>query len=780
MSSPAQPPEPSRPPRSRRPGPSRRPSSRGLLLSTPRPCSRRPSAEDRRSPERVRPRGWRKSEARCRGASQPRGSAGWARGTTPAQPSAGGSGSEPRPAGSARAKSRTGRAAAGPAPGAVPEISYPAELPISQRRDDLLTAIADHQVVVVAGETGSGKSTQLPKLCLELGRGVHGLIGHTQPRRIAARTVAERVAEELGTELGGDGRVHGPVHRPGRRHHAGQADDRRHPAGRDPARPDAARLRHAHHRRGPRAQPQHRLPARLPQAAAAPPARPEGDRHLGHHRPAALRRPLRRRARSIEVSGRTYPVEVRYRPLGEETRTRRRDAEEPRPGQAICDARRRAAPRAGRRRAGVPVRRARDPRHRRRAAARLELPRHRGAPAVRPALGRRAAPDLRQPHRGRRVVLATNVAETSLTVPGHPLRGRRRHGPDLALQPPPQGAAAADRGDLAGLGQPAGRPLRAGLRGICIRLYGEEDFEPGRSSPTRRSCAPTWPRSSCRWPRWAGRRRATFPLPRPARLARRSPTACAADRARRAATTGAQADRQAARHRARAASSPSCRSTRGWPAWSSRPTGDGCVREVLVIAAALSIQDPRERPAEHQQAADQQHARFADPTSDFAGLPQPVGPRPRAAGAAVLEPVPPDVPRPSTCNYLRIREWQDLYGQLRQIVKAHGRPDRRPAGRSRAGPPQPAVGPAVPRRAARTPARRDYLGARNARFAIFPGSALFKKPPRWVMAAELVETSRLWARVNAGIKPEWAEELAAAPGQADATASRTGNATGAR
>ena len=178
----------------------------------------------------------------------------------------------------------------------LPPITYP-DLPITERRDDVLAAIRDHQVVVVAGETGSGKSTQLPKMCLELGRGAEALIGHTQPRRLAARTVAARIAEELGTELGDlvgyTVRFTDQVSDA----HPGQAHDRRHPARRAATRPRAAPLRHAHRRRGPRAQPQHRLPPRLPHRAAPPPARPQADRHLGHHRHRALRRPLRRPGR---------------------------------------------------------------------------------------------------------------------------------------------------------------------------------------------------------------------------------------------------------------------------------------------------------------------------------------------------------------------------------------------------------------------------------------------------------------------------------------------------
>ena len=258
----------------------------------------------------------------------------------------------------------------------VPEITYPEDLPVVERRDDIAAAIRDHQVVVVAGETGSGKTTQIPKICLELGRGIEGTIGHTQPRRIAARSVAERIAEELDAELGAARRLPGPLHRPLQQRHAGQGDDRRHPAGRDAARPRPAPLRHDHHRRGARAQPQHRLPARLPQAAAAAPARPQADHHLGDDRPRAVRRALRRRhgapAPIIEVSGRTYPVEVRYRPLGEAA-TPSDDRDQV---TGIVRGRRGAVDRALRRQRHprLPLRRARDPRRRRRPRAACSCP----------------------------------------------------------------------------------------------------------------------------------------------------------------------------------------------------------------------------------------------------------------------------------------------------------------------------------------------------------------------------------------------------------------------
>ncbi len=165
------------------------------------------------------------------------------------------------------------------------------------RRDDIAAAIREHQVVIVCGETGSGKTTQLPKICLELGRGVRGLIGHTQPRRIAARSVAARIAQELAAPLGQRGRLQGPLHRSHAARRVHQADDRRHPARRDAGRPAARRVRHDHHRRGARAQPQHRFPARLPQAAAAAAARPEAHHHLGDARCRALRAALRQRRR---------------------------------------------------------------------------------------------------------------------------------------------------------------------------------------------------------------------------------------------------------------------------------------------------------------------------------------------------------------------------------------------------------------------------------------------------------------------------------------------------
>ena len=352
-------------------------------------------------------------------------------------------------------------------------LRYPEALPITDRRDDLLAAIRDHQVVIVAGETGSGKSTQLPKLCLELGRGVDGLIGHTQPRRVAARTIAERVADELGTTIGedvgytvrfndrvGDGTLV-QVMTDGILLAELQRD-------RMLRRYDTLIIDEAHERS---LNIDFILGYLTPAAAAA--ARPQGHRHVGDDRHRALRRALRRAdgtpAPIVAVTGRTYPVEVRYRPFGEDARRR------PRPGAGDRRRRRRAGRGRARRRARVPQRRARDPRHRRRAAARL-APRTPRCCRCTPGCRRAEQHRIFQPHPGRRIVLATNVAETSLTVPG--VRyvvdagtarisrySRRLKVQRLPIEPISQASA----------NQRAGRCGRV-APGICIRLYAEDDF----------------------------------------------------------------------------------------------------------------------------------------------------------------------------------------------------------------------------------------------------------------------------------------------------------------
>ena len=394
-------------------------------------------------------------------------------------------------------------------------ITYPAELPVSQRRDDIAAAIRDHQVVIVAGETGSGKTTQLPKICLELGRGVSGLIGHTQPRRIAARTVAERIAEELGTQLGdavgykvrftdqvGD-------------QTPGQADDRRHPARRDPERPDAAPVRHViideAHERSLNID---FILGYLRQLLPAPP-RPQGDHHLGDHRPRALRPALRRaahrRAQGCRADRRGLRPDVPGRGAlpaagrgaeGDEDETATTSENVRDQIQAICDAVDELAA-EGPGDILVFLSGEREIRDTADALRKLvETKRALLGTEILPLYARLSTAEQHrvfQPHTGRRVVLATNVAETSLTVPGikyvvdpgtarisrysHRLKVQR-----LPIEPVSQASANQRKGRC-------GRTSD----GICIRLYAEAGLRlPARSSPTRRSCAPTSPRSSCR------------------------------------------------------------------------------------------------------------------------------------------------------------------------------------------------------------------------------------------------------------------------------------------
>ncbi|OLF18107.1 ATP-dependent RNA helicase HrpA [Actinophytocola xanthii] len=633
---------------------------------------------------------------------------------------------------------------------ALPTVTYPDELPISQRREDIKKAIAGNQVVIVAGETGSGKTTQLPKICLELGRGVRGLIGHTQPRRIAARTVAERISEELGVRLGDavgwkirftdqvgedtlvklmtDGILLAEL----------QSD-------RQLRQYDTLIIDEAHERSlnvdfilGYLRQ---LLPRRPDLKVIITSATIDPERFSRHFDDAPI----------IEVSGRTYPVEVRYRPLVDPDDP---DADPDRDQtQAILDAVDELSAEGP---GDVLVFLSGEREIRDTADALTAL--NRPGTEILPLYARLSAGEQRrvfQPHRGRRVVLATNVAETSLTVPGikyvvDPGFARiSRYSNRLKVQRLP-----IEPISQASANQRKGRCGRTS-EGICIRLYSEEDFAarpeftdpeilrtnlasvilqmaaadlgdiaafPFVEPPDRRhitdgmnllnelgalesSTSDSEPRLTP-----LGRKLARLPVdPRLARMV------LAADR-------------------------------------------NGCVSEVVVIAAALSIQDPRERPADKQTQADQQHARFADPDSDFLSylnLWRYLTEQKRELSANRFR----RLCRAEFLNYLRVREWQDVAGQLRQMVKSLDvTPNETPA---EPGPIHMSLLTGLLSHIGlKDPAGKEYLGARNAKFAIFPGSTLFRKQPRWVMAAELVETSRLWGRIVARIDPDWIEPLA--------------------
>ena len=626
---------------------------------------------------------------------------------------------------------------------AVPRVGYPAALPIAGKRDEILAAVRDHQVVIVAGETGSGKTTQLPKMCLELGRGVRGAIGHTQPRRLAARTVAERVAEELETPLGGavgykvrfsdhasddtlvkvmtDGILLAEL-----------LDDRM------LRRYDTLIIDEAHERSlnidfilGYLAQ---LLPRRPDLKVIITSATIDPERFSRHFGDAPV----------IEVSGRTYPVEVRYRPIADEA-----DSDQI---QAISDAvdELRAA---GRGDVLVFLSGEREIRDTADALRRAEQ----RDTEILPLYARLSAAEQHrvfQPHPGRRIVLATNVAETSLTVPGiryviDPGTARisryshRTKVQRLPIEPISRASANQRKGRC-------GRTAD----GICIRLYSEEDFE-SRPEFTDPEILRTNLASVILQMATLGLGDvASFPFIDPPdhrnvrdgvqlleELGAFDPSV--KDAGKRLTPLGRKlaqlpVDPRLARMVLEA-------------------ERYGCVREVMVIAAALSIQDPRERPTDAQQAAAEKHGRFVDKDSDFLSYLN-LWRYLRKAQEELSSSQFRKLCRAEFLNYLRVREWQDVNSQLRQVARTFGI-------RSSSAPDDPdnihrsLLAGLLSHIGLKDPERQEYQGARNARFVIAPGSALFKKPPRWVMAAELVETSRLWGRVAARIEPEWAESL---------------------
>jgi ATP-dependent helicase HrpA len=601
---------------------------------------------------------------------------------------------------------------------------------------------------VVAGETGSGKTTQLPKICLELGRGVRGQIGHTQPRRIAARTVAERIAEELGTPLGGavgykvrftdqvsdqtmikvmtDGILLAEI----------QND-------RALRRYDTLIIDEAHERSlnidfilG---YVKELLPRRPDLKVIITSATIETKRFSEHFTNAPV----------IEVTGRTYPVEVRYRPLVEDVGEDREELVDQVDGIAA------AVDELGAEGNGdvlVFLSGEREIRDTAEALNRRDLRRT----EVVPLYGRLTAAEQHrvfEPHTGRRIVLATNVAETSLTVPGiryviDPGTARiSRYSNRLKVQRLP-----IERVSQASANQRAGRCGRT-ADGICIRLYSEEDFA-ARPAYTEPEILRTNLASVILQMTYLGLGDlAKFPFLDPPD--RRNVT----DGVKLLEELGALSGRKLTplgRQLAQLPVDPRL----------ARMVIEGdrqeCTDEVIVVAAALSIQDPRERPADRQQQADEKHGRFADRESDFftyLNLWRYLREQQRERSGNQFR----RLCRAEFLNYLRVREWQDIYAQLRQIARSLGlsvveRDGDEPPDARRLH--TALLAGLLSHIGMRDADRREYLGARGAKFAIFPGSALFKKQPRWVMSAELVETSRLWGRVNGRIEPEWAEPLA--------------------
>ncbi|RMG38217.1 MAG: ATP-dependent RNA helicase HrpA [Gammaproteobacteria bacterium] len=626
---------------------------------------------------------------------------------------------------------------------ALPEVGFPQGLPIVERLEEVRDAIERHQAVVLCGETGSGKSTQLPKICLSLGRGVAGRIGHTQPRRIAARTLARRIAEELGQEVGHSvgfkvrfaDRVNEITHVKLMTDGMLLAEIQR---DRYLNEYDTLIIDEAHERSlnidfllGYLKQ---LLPKRPDLKVIVTSATIDPQRFSRHFDDAPV----------IEVSGRTYPVEVRYRPPPEDEESGGIDLQ-----QGIVEA--------------VDELAAEGPgdiliffpgeREIREAAETLRK-HHPPSTEILPLYARQSPAEqarIFHPGNARRIVLATNVAETSLTVPGiryvidtgtarisrYSARSKIQR---LPVEPISQ--ASAD--------QRKGRCGRVAA-GICIRLYSEEDF---RSRP--RFTEPEIQRTNLaavilqmKLLGFGDIDRFPFVDPPDSRLIKDGYRVLHEI----GAVDGLRKVTQLGKKLARLPIDPRI----GRMLLEAAHTG--CLRELLVIGAALSVQDPRDRPMDRQQQADEAHALFADERSDFMGILKLwdfLREKKRHLTRRKFE----RLCREHFISPLRVREWEDVWHQLREQLHEMGyRDNSEPASYEVIH--QALLSGLLSHIGHRSQGKeRDYLGARNTRFHIFPGSSQFAARPKWVVAAELVETTKLYARTVAQIQPEWVERLA--------------------
>ncbi|KJF80984.1 ATP-dependent helicase HrpA [Photobacterium angustum] len=628
-----------------------------------------------------------------------------------------------------------------------PKIIYPAQLPVSQKKDDIAEAILNNQVVIVAGETGSGKTTQLPKICLEIGRGTHGMIGHTQPRRLAARSVASRIAEEMECEMGS---------------HVGykvrfndQVSEHSHVKlmtdgillaeiqhDRFLSQYDTIIIDEAHERSLNidfiMGYLRELLPKRPDLKVIITSATIDPERFSKHFNNAPI----------IEVSGRTYPVEVRYRPVVEDGDDTDRDQLD-----AIFDAVDELCDEGE----GDILIFLNGEREIRDTADALEKRKLRHTEIL-PLYARLSAGEQNrvfQSHSGRRIVLSTNVAETSLTVPGikyviDPGTARiSRYSYRTKVQRLPIEAISQ-----ASANQRMGRCGRV-QEGICIRLYSEEDFlsRPEFTDPEilRTNLASVILQMTAIG---LGDIQA-FPFVEAPdnrniqdgiRLLEElgAINSKATDPRKRLSPMGRQLARLPIDPRL-------ARMVLEAPKL-------GALREVMIIASALSIQDPRERPSDKQQQSDEKHRRFNDKDSDFVAfvnLWNYVQEQQKELSSNQFR----RLCKKEYLNYLRIREWQDIYFQVNQVIKElelkmNGNEASYDSIHISL------LSGLLSHIGMKDQEKNEYQGARNARFNIFPGSGIFKKQPKWVMVAELVETSRLWGRIGAKIQPEWVEPLA--------------------
>jgi len=635
----------------------------------------------------------------------------------------------------------------------LPKVTYPDSLPVSQKRDEIAAAILNNQVVIIAGETGSGKTTQIPKICLDLGLGIDGMIGHTQPRRLAARTVANRIAEELDSELGTsvgykirfndnvskqsyiklmtDGILLAEI----------QQD-------RFLNQYDVLIIDEAHERSlnidfilGYLKQ---LLKRRPDLKVIITSATIDPERFSQHFDNAPM----------IEVSGRTFPVEVRYNALSEQEDGHERDQI-----QGIADAVEELQS-EGLGDILVFLNGEREIRDTADALNKLNL----RDTEVLPLYARLTNAEqnrIFQRHTGRRIVLSTNVAETSLTVPGikyviDPGTARisrysyRTKVQRLPIEPISQASA----------NQRMGRCGRVSA-GICIRLFSEEDFNnrPEFTDPEilRTNLASVILQMHALDLGDV----ANFPFVQP------PDSRNITDGLKLLEELGA-IDNQHDDHNKRLTPVGGALAKLPIDPRLARmvmeANTNGCLNEVMVITAALSIQDPRERPQEKQQASDEQHRRFYDKESDFitfVNLWNYVKQQQRELSSSQFR----RLCKKDYLAYMRVREWQDIYAQLSQVVKELGfnineiALDEEGLIRNSDNVHKALLSGMLSHIGFKEK-DQDYLGARNSKFNIFPGSGLFKKQPKWVMVAELVETSRLFGRIAAKIQPEWIEPLA--------------------
>ncbi|MCK8938862.1 ATP-dependent RNA helicase HrpA [Haemophilus influenzae] len=625
-------------------------------------------------------------------------------------------------------------------------IVFPESLPVSQRKVEIQKLLSEHQVIVVAGETGSGKTTQLPKMCLELGFGNLGMIGHTQPRRIAARSVAARIAEELQTELGD--LVGYKV-----RFNDQISDDTQIKLMTDGIllaeiqndrflnQYSCLIIDEAHERSlnndfilGYLKQ---LLPRRRDLKLIITSATIDVERFSKHFNNAPI----------IEVSGRTYPVEVRYRPVVEE------DDQDQLQGilNAVDELQA-----EGRGDILIFMNGEREIRDTAEALQKQNL-KH---TEILPLFARLSAQEQNKifhPSGLNRIVLATNVAETSLTVPGikyviDPGTARisrysyRTKVQRLPIEPISQASANQRKGRCGRVSE-----------GICIRLYSEEDFN-SRPEFTDPEILRTNLASVILQMTALGLDDIeAFPF------------VDAPDK--RHIQDGVKLlEELGAFETVQTKSGEKRLLTRVGRQLAQLPVDPrlakmilsavnfGCVYEMMIIVSALSIQDPRERPQEKQQASDEKHRRFADKKSDFLAflnLWRYLQEQQKESSKNQFR----RQCQKDFLNYLRIREWQDIYHQIRLTVREMSLPINSEKAEYQQIHTALLSG-LLSHIGLKEAEKQQYLGARNAHFAIFPNSVLFKKQPKWVMAAELVETSKLWGRMVAEIEPEWIEPLA--------------------